>query len=261
VRFIFCSHSSRTSIKASRCNILPAQSRKSSEKPSLAERLHPQHPVVRFPSPLDHIMPLISAQCSKIRISSEGSPYTLHLKRKRDENEDTTVEEMSQTQEDSQGSFYAYTHHAYNAIASTFLLALTFWQPSTPSQRERATARRHSLSSCPPTPKHQPALHSPPPTKRPKRGAEPTVSASASTASLPTISRYKRARGRDDDEPPALNAEFEIDPAANAGMPFAFDEVVRGRRHRHRLIAGECEECRGVSIPSPFPSGVLTQYT
>jgi hypothetical protein len=54
------------------------------------------------------ILPLISTQCSKIRISSEGSPYTRHLKRKRDENEDTSVDEMSQTQEDSQGSFYAF---------------------------------------------------------------------------------------------------------------------------------------------------------
>jgi hypothetical protein len=143
-----------------------------------------------------------------------------------------------------------FTHHAYNTITSAFLLALSFWQPSTPSQRERASTRGRSLSSCPPTPKHPPALHSPPPTKRPRRGAEPTVSASASTVTLPTISRYKSARGRDDDEPPALNAEFEIDPAANAGVPFAFDEIVRGRRHRHRLIAGECEECRGVSSPS-----------
>jgi hypothetical protein len=141
-----------------------------------------------------------------------------------------------------------FTHHAYNIITSTFLLALSFWQPSTPSQREGAWARGHSVS-CPPTPKHLPALHSPPPTKRPRRGVEPTVSASASTVTLPVISRYKSARGRDDDEAPALNAEFEIDPAANAGVPFAFDQVVRERRHRHRLIAGECEECRGVSNP------------
>jgi len=43
-------------------------------------------------------------QCSnKIRVSSEGSPSTRHLKRTRDENEDTVVDEMSQTQEDSQG--------------------------------------------------------------------------------------------------------------------------------------------------------------
>ncbi|KAN0123049.1 hypothetical protein V8E52_003002 [Russula decolorans] len=169
----------------------------------------------------------------KIRISSEGSPYTRHLKRKRDENEDTSVDEMSQTQEDSQ--------------------ALSFWEPSTPSQRERASARGHSLS-CPPTPKHPPALHSPPLTTRPRRGAEPTVSDSASTVTLPAISRYKSARGRDDDEPPTLNAEFEINPAANAGVPFAFDEIVRGRRHRHRLIASECEECRGwYAAVGPLP--------
>lgn len=65
--------------------------------------------------------PLIPAQCSKIRILSEGSPYTRHLKRKHDENGDTSVEEMSQTQEDSQGSFYAFTHHAYSTIPSTSL--------------------------------------------------------------------------------------------------------------------------------------------
>ena len=156
---------------------------------------------------------------------------------------------MSQTQEDSQGSSYAFIRHAYKTI-TTFFLALTFWQPSTPSQLERA--RRDSLSSCPPTPKHPLALHSPPPTKRPRR-AEPTAPAPTSTVTLPTISRYKITHGRDDDDDTlALNAEFEIDPAANAGVPFAFDQVVRGRRHRHRLIAGECEECRGVSS-SPFP--------
>lgn len=209
---------------------------------------------MRFPSLLDPILPLIPAQCSKIRISSEGSPYTRHSKRKRDENEDT-MDEMSQTQEDSQGSFYTPTYHAYNIITSTFLPALTFWHPSTPSQRERASTRGHSLS-CPPTPQHPAALQSPPPTKRPKRGADPTVSASASTVTLRSTSRYKSARRRDDDGPPALNAEFEIDPAANAGVPFAFDEVVRGKHHRHKLIAGECEECRGVSSPSPLPVSI-----
>lgn len=156
---------------------------------------------------------------------------------------------MSQTQEDSQGLFYE-SLHAYSIIRpNTYRLplALTFWQPSTPSQRERT--RKLSLSSCPPTPQHLPALHSPPPTKRPRRGAEP-VPGSISAGSHPTISRYKQAGGRDG-KPPALNAEFEIDPAANGGVPFAFDEVVRAQRHRHRLDAGECEECRGVGAPLP----------
>jgi hypothetical protein len=135
-------------------------------------------------------------------------------------------------------------------------LALTFWQPSTPSQRERT--RKFSLSSCPPTPQHPPALHSPPPTKRPRRGTEP-VPGSTSAVSPPASSRYKCAGGSDG-KLPALNAEFEIDPAANGGVPFAFDEVVRGRRHRHGLDAGECEECRGVGalLPSPSQSPILT---
>jgi hypothetical protein len=133
-------------------------------------------------------------------------------------------------------------------------LALSFWRPSTPSQRERM--RRHSLSSCPPSPQRRsPGLHSPPPTKRPRRGVEP-ISGSV-PAPVQASSRYRRSRSG---EPPALNAEFEIDPVANAGMPFAFDEVVRGRRHRHRLNAGECEECRGVSgsySPLLLNAGIL----
>lgn len=60
------------------------------------------------------------------------------------------------------------------------------------------------------------------------------------------VSRYKK---RTHGSPPAINAEFEIDPMANAGVPFAFDEVVRGRQHRHVLDAGDCEECRDVRSP------------
>ena len=68
---------------------------------------------------------------------------------------------------------------------------------------------------------------------------------SSAPAAVP-VSRYRRRpRGS---SPPAINAEFEIDPVANAGVPFAFDEVVRGRRHRHALGAGECEECRDVRL-------------
>ncbi|KAH9974510.1 hypothetical protein BJV74DRAFT_863381 [Russula compacta] len=165
----------------------------------------------------------------KVLVSAGGSPSARRFKRPRDENEDTFVEEMSQTQEDSQ--------------------ALTFWQPSTPSQRERV--RKLSLSPCAPTPQRPAVLHSPPPTKRPRRSAEPVLG----SASAPPIhiSRYKRERGGAP-EPQALNAEFEIEPAANAGMPFAFDEVVRGRRHRHGLNAGECEECRGwYTAVGPLP--------
>lgn len=110
--------------------------------------------------------------------------------------------------------------------------------------------KRLSLSSCPPTPQRSPGLHSPPFTKRPRRSVE--FVSGAVSAPVQAISRYRRGRN---EEPTALNAEFEIDPTTNAGMPFAFDEVVRGRRHRHGLNAGECEECRGVgaSSPSQYP--------
>jgi hypothetical protein len=154
---------------------------------------------------------------------------------------------MSQTQEDSQGMLYEFL--TMHIVSNNHRLALTFWQPSTPSQRQRERTRRLSLSSCPPTPQQPPALHSPPPTERLRRGAEP-VPGSISAVSLPAISRYKCAGGSNS-KLPALNAEFEINPVANSGVPFAFDEVVRGRRHRHRLDAGECEECCGVGALLP----------
>jgi hypothetical protein len=87
-------------------------------------------PCGAFTEPFRSILPLIPAQCSKIRILSEGSPFTRHLKRERDENEDTTVEEMSQMQEDSQGSFYAFYspciqyQNIYLSPSSFFLAAL-----------------------------------------------------------------------------------------------------------------------------------------
>ncbi|KAI0271267.1 hypothetical protein BC834DRAFT_922125 [Gloeopeniophorella convolvens] len=96
---------------------------------------------------------------------------------------------------------------------------------------------KSSPSSRSPARKRTATLQSPPSTKRLRRG-EPAAGPSKTPA--PT-SRYKRAHGS---SPVALNAEFEINPTANAGVPFAFDEVVRGRQHRHALGAGDCEECR-----------------
>jgi hypothetical protein len=122
-------------------------------------------------------------------------------------------------------------------------LALTFWQPSASSQCERA--KDLSFESCSPARKRSLALQSPPPTKRPRRCVEHTPE--PASPPVQAISRYRRVHGV---EPPAINAEFEINPTSNAGVPFAFDEVVRGRRQRQALNAGECEECRDVRVYS-----------
>jgi hypothetical protein len=101
------------------------------------------------------------------------------------------------------------------------------------------------LLSCPPTPQHHSSgLHLPLLMKHPQHGAEP-ISGSV-LAPVQASSCYRRSHSG---KPPALNAEFEIDPVANAGMPFAFNEVVRGQCHHHRLNASECKECQGVSGP------------
>ncbi|KAJ1309779.1 hypothetical protein OPQ81_006545 [Rhizoctonia solani] len=41
-----------------------------------------------------------------------------------------------------------------------------------------------------------------------------------------------------------INSEFEINPAHNEGIPFAFDSVVRDKNERKKLTAGDCIACR-----------------
>ncbi|KAJ4479201.1 hypothetical protein J3R30DRAFT_2730972 [Lentinula aciculospora] len=41
-----------------------------------------------------------------------------------------------------------------------------------------------------------------------------------------------------------INEMYEIDPAQNAGLKYQYDEVVRGREKRKRLIGGDCDDCR-----------------
>ncbi|KAH0582201.1 hypothetical protein J132_04152 [Termitomyces sp. J132] len=41
-----------------------------------------------------------------------------------------------------------------------------------------------------------------------------------------------------------INAQFEIDPSRNEGFDFQYDQVVRGKRDRKRMEAGDCECCR-----------------
>ncbi|KAJ3894193.1 hypothetical protein GG344DRAFT_41625 [Lentinula edodes] len=46
------------------------------------------------------------------------------------------------------------------------------------------------------------------------------------------------------EEDTAINGMYEIDPAQNAGLEYQYDEVVRGREKRKRLIGGDCDDCR-----------------
>ena len=58
---------------------------------------------MRLKAPIIPPCSLSHAICSRTYTISEGSPSIRRLKRRHDENEDIAVEEMSQTQEDSQG--------------------------------------------------------------------------------------------------------------------------------------------------------------
>lgn len=40
-----------------------------------------------------------------------------------------------------------------------------------------------------------------------------------------------------------LNALYEINPARNGGLNFAFDEVVRKKEERKKMEAGACPDC------------------
>ncbi|KAJ3876971.1 hypothetical protein F5051DRAFT_461279 [Lentinula edodes] len=52
-----------------------------------------------------------------------------------------------------------------------------------------------------------------------------------------------KGRGRYEEDT-AINGMYEIDPAQNAGLEYQYDEVVRGREKRKRLIGGDCDDCR-----------------
>ncbi|KAJ3812688.1 DNA repair protein endonuclease SAE2/CtIP C-terminus-domain-containing protein [Lentinula aff. lateritia] len=50
-----------------------------------------------------------------------------------------------------------------------------------------------------------------------------------------TVSRNKNT---------AINGMYEINPARNAGLEYQYDEVVRGREKRKRLVGEDCDDCR-----------------
>ena len=43
-----------------------------------------------------------------------------------------------------------------------------------------------------------------------------------------------------------INKCFEINKDANNGLDYQYDEVVRGKQHRHQLDAGDCDLCKEV---------------
>ena len=48
-----------------------------------------------------------------------------------------------------------------------------------------------------------------------------------------------------------INALFEINPEANEGISYQYDNVERSKRKRQKIVADDCEFCRDVcSLPS-----------
>lgn len=52
------------------------------------------------------------------------------------------------------------------------------------------------------------------------------------------------------EEDTAINGMYEINPAQNAGLEYQYDEVVRGREKRKRLLGEDCDDCREVYLES-----------
>ncbi|KAJ7091097.1 DNA repair protein endonuclease SAE2/CtIP C-terminus-domain-containing protein [Mycena epipterygia] len=77
----------------------------------------------------------------------------------------------------------------------------------------------------------------------------PTPVANARASSSKQLTDYSSYKGRGRyakdgaGDNTTINAEFAIDPARNGGRDFQYDEVVRGREDRRRLMAGDCECC------------------
>ncbi|KAF7983154.1 hypothetical protein HWV62_24145 [Athelia sp. TMB] len=67
--------------------------------------------------------------------------------------------------------------------------------------------------------------------------------------------RYARDAQQDPDK--TINAQFEINPSRNGGLPFQFDAVIRNKEDRKHLHAGDCECCRDYyEAVGALPSGL-----
>lgn len=84
--------------------------------------------------------------------------------------------------------------------------------------------------------------------------AGPSTSTSSSSSKKPNTrssAKGKEREGKKTKGKPAsetINARFEINPDANEGLEYQYDEVVRGKHKRSRMCAVDCEDCRAVSI-------------
>lgn len=101
---------------------------------------------------------------------------------------------------------------------------------------------------------------------KPSGTSKPT-STSSSRPSKPTSRSYKEGTNNntttEDDKTTrdkqttkkpseSLNARYEINPDANGGLGYQYDEVVRGKHERSKMCAVDCEDCRAVSLfPHP----------
>ncbi|KAL5518978.1 hypothetical protein ACEPAH_661 [Sanghuangporus vaninii] len=62
---------------------------------------------------------------------------------------------------------------------------------------------------------------------------------------LPNVSSVSgKTKGRYSDTKEAINALYAIDTSKNNGLAFQYDEVVRSKKHRQRLEAGDCDCCK-----------------
>lgn len=98
---------------------------------------------------------------------------------------------------------------------------------------------------------------------KPSSSSKPTGSSKPTSSSKPTDQSASKQSNNNNPSPTTtpqtLNARYEINPDANNGLGFQYDEVVRGKHKRSKMCAVDCEDCRAVSylsLPSlpPLPS-------
>ncbi|KAL5495299.1 hypothetical protein ACEPAI_762 [Sanghuangporus weigelae] len=102
-----------------------------------------------------------------------------------------------------------------------------------------ASALRSQSASPSPTVRKRKSIHSDAP--KPNLIEESLLD----MGDLPNVSSVSgKMKGRYSDTKEAINALYAIDTSKNNGVAFQYDEVVRGKKHRQRLEAGDCDCCK-----------------